>query len=83
MGDAPDTRRSLAVVPLIGNQRYYGESPASLRRDPREGGVRAERNSLAAGQEENTRFCGSLVGAAAETHLNPKNRSSAPAFVGP
>ena len=27
------SRRSLAVVPLIGDQRYYGETPMRLRRD--------------------------------------------------
>ena len=31
-GDSPETRRRLAVVPLIAYQRYYGESPASVRR---------------------------------------------------
>ena len=30
--DPPEPRRSLAVVPLIANQRYYGETPARLRR---------------------------------------------------
>jgi len=29
------SRRSLAVAPLIGNQRCYGETPMSLRRDCR------------------------------------------------
>ena len=29
------SRRSLAVVPLLGDQRYYGETPRSLRRDCR------------------------------------------------
>jgi hypothetical protein len=29
------SRRSLAVVPLIGDQRYYGETPMRLRRDCR------------------------------------------------
>jgi hypothetical protein len=28
----PESRRSLAVVPLIPDQRYYGETPAKLRR---------------------------------------------------
>jgi hypothetical protein len=37
-GDSPDTRRTLAVVPLIRYQRYYGECPASLRRGPRAAG---------------------------------------------
>src|ERR1039458_8680673 len=37
-GDSPETRRTLAVVPLIRDQRYYGESPASLRRSPRAAG---------------------------------------------
>jgi hypothetical protein len=46
-------------------------------------GVRDWRNGLAAGQGENTRLFGSLVGAAAETHLDPKNRSSAPALTAP
>jgi hypothetical protein len=32
-GAPPDTRRSLAVAPLIGYQRCYGETPASVRRD--------------------------------------------------
>ena len=32
LGTSPDTRRSLPVVPLIRNQRYYGEAPASVRR---------------------------------------------------
>ena len=27
----PEPRRSLAVAPLIANQRCYGETPASLR----------------------------------------------------
>ena len=31
-GDSPDNRRTLAVVPLIADQRYYGDTPASLRR---------------------------------------------------
>jgi len=31
-GASPDTRRSLPVVPLIADQRYYGEVPASIRR---------------------------------------------------
>jgi len=31
MGASPDTRRSLAVVPLIRDKRYYGEAPARLR----------------------------------------------------
>jgi hypothetical protein len=30
--DAPDTRRTLAVAPLIGDKRCYGECPASVRR---------------------------------------------------
>ena len=30
-GASPDTRRSLAVVPLIPDQRYCGEAPARLR----------------------------------------------------
>jgi hypothetical protein len=29
---SPDPRRRLAVVPLIREQRYYGESPARVRR---------------------------------------------------
>src|ERR1035441_7344144 len=29
------SRRSLAVVPLIGDKRYYGETPMRLRRDCR------------------------------------------------
>jgi hypothetical protein len=29
---AGEYRRSLPVVPLIGDQRYYGETPARLRR---------------------------------------------------
>jgi len=33
----PEPRRILPVVPLISNQRNYGESPARLRRGPREG----------------------------------------------
>jgi hypothetical protein len=37
-GDSPDTRRTLAVVPLIRDQRYYGEAPARLRRGPRAAG---------------------------------------------
>ena len=36
LGASPDTRRTLAVAPLIGNQRCYGECPASVRRGPRE-----------------------------------------------
>ena len=36
-GASRGPRRRLAVVPLIPDQRYYGESPASLRRGPREG----------------------------------------------
>ena len=31
-GVPPDPRRRLAVVPLIPDKRYYGESPASVRR---------------------------------------------------
>jgi len=31
-GTPPESRRSLAVVPLIGDQRYYGETTARLRR---------------------------------------------------
>jgi len=30
--DAPEPRRSLAVVPLSQGQRYYGEAPARFRR---------------------------------------------------
>jgi len=30
-GVSPDTRRSLAVAPLIGDKRCYGEAPARLR----------------------------------------------------
>ena len=30
MGDWPDTRRILAVAPLIGDQRCYGETPVRL-----------------------------------------------------
>jgi hypothetical protein len=30
-GDPPDTRRSLPVVPLIPDQRYYGEVPGRFR----------------------------------------------------
>jgi len=30
---SPDTRRRLAVAPLIGDKRCYGESPARPRRD--------------------------------------------------
>jgi hypothetical protein len=36
MGDSPDTRRTLAVVPLSPGQRYYGEAPVRLRRGPRD-----------------------------------------------
>jgi hypothetical protein len=68
-GHSPDTRRTLAVAPLIAYQRCYGECPASVRRSPREGRVRDGRNSLAAGRGENTRPFSSLVGAAAETQL--------------
>ena len=32
MGVSPDARRSLTVVPLIGDKRYYGEAPVRLRR---------------------------------------------------
>jgi hypothetical protein len=32
---------------------------------------------------ESTRFLSILVGAAAETHLDPKDRSTAPALAGP
>jgi hypothetical protein len=32
----PDTRRTLPVVPLIADQRYYGECPASVRRGSRD-----------------------------------------------
>src|ERR1017187_7753228 len=32
---AGGSRRSLAVVPLIGDKRYYGETPVRLRRDCR------------------------------------------------
>jgi hypothetical protein len=32
LGAAPEPRRSLPVVPLIRDQRYYGEAPARLRR---------------------------------------------------
>ena len=39
-----DTRRSLAVVPLIGDQRCYGEAPARLRRGPRDARVQGWRN---------------------------------------
>ena len=54
-----------------------------LRRGSREGPVRDGRNSIAAEHGEDTRLLSSMVGAAAETHLNPKNRASAPAFAGP
>jgi hypothetical protein len=36
MGDSPDNRRTLAVAPLIPNQRCYGECPVRLRRGPRD-----------------------------------------------
>src|ERR1039458_8093252 len=80
---SPEPRRNLAVVPLIADQRYYGEATARLRRCSREGRARDGRNSFAAGQGEDTRFFSSLVGAAAEAHLDPKNRSRAPAIAGP
>ena len=51
-----------------------------LRWASRDGRVQDWRNSLAVGQEENTRFFGSQVGAAADTHLDPQNRSSTPRF---
>jgi len=41
---APDPRRRLAVVPLIPNQRYYGESPARVRGGPQDGLVQGWRN---------------------------------------
>jgi hypothetical protein len=31
MGDSPDTRRSLAVAPLIPDPRGYGETPVGPR----------------------------------------------------
>jgi hypothetical protein len=37
---SPEPRRILAVVPLIPDQRYYGEDPARLRRGWRGGLVR-------------------------------------------
>lgn len=35
----PDPPRSLTVVPLTRNQRYYGETPRRLRCGPRDGPV--------------------------------------------
>ena len=35
LGASREPRRSLPVVPLIANQRYYGEAPARLRRSSR------------------------------------------------
>jgi hypothetical protein len=43
-GDSPDTRRRLAVVPLIRDKRYYGETPVRLRRGSREGQLEGWRN---------------------------------------
>jgi hypothetical protein len=81
-GPSPEPRRTLAIVPLIGDQRYYGEGPARLRRSPREGRVRDGRNSLAAGRSEKTRRFSSLVGAAAETQLALKTVRAPPLLLG-
>ena len=40
----PEPPRSLAVVPLIGDKRYYGEAPVGLAGGLREGLVRGRRN---------------------------------------
>jgi len=56
-GVSPDTPRSLPVVPLIGDQRYYGETPARLWGDRGTFWCRVERlasfpaNALAPGRE--------------------------------
>ena len=44
MGDSPDTRRSLAVAPLIPNQRGNGETPVGPRRGPRDARLQGWRN---------------------------------------
>ena len=59
-------------------QDQYSESHTGVSRD---GGMQDWRNSLAAAQGETTRLFSSLVGPAAETHLDPKNRASAPALA--
>jgi hypothetical protein len=41
---SPDPHGSLAVAPLIPDKRCYGETPARLRRAPRDGRVQAWRN---------------------------------------
>jgi hypothetical protein len=40
MGVSREPRRSLAVVPLIRDKRYYGEAPARLRLSSQDGLVR-------------------------------------------
>jgi hypothetical protein len=74
----PESRRSLPVAPLIRDKRCYGEALAGLR--GRSGGGR--RKSPAAGKGENTSLFNSSGGAAAETHLDRRNRSPAPALAG-
>ena len=44
MGVSPDTRRSLAVAPLIPDQRCYGEAPGRLRCGSQDGLVQVWRN---------------------------------------
>jgi hypothetical protein len=43
-GGSPLPRRYLAVAPLIGYQRYYGEATARQRRGSQDGLVRGGRN---------------------------------------
>jgi hypothetical protein len=53
-GASRESRRRLPVVPLIADKRYYGESPASLRRGSRERRVEVE--GIAARQDHEVGF---------------------------
>ena len=50
-GASPDTRRTLAVAPLIADQRCYGECPASVRRGSGEAPARPAGQARARSKE--------------------------------
>src|ERR1035441_10921380 len=52
----PEPHRNLAVAPLIGDQRCYGEVPVRLRWGPQDGLVQVGRNGGARGQAHTSRM---------------------------
>src|ERR1035438_2405049 len=76
--DHSDFRSALGSSRL--SVKWGQQRPLPPRWGSREGRVRDARNSLAAGKRENTRLLSSWVGAAAETHLDPKKPFERPSF---